>query len=101
MHHDVGRVESSRPANLCSEAQRHRTCLCLRCRCAPELSFGGPRRLDPPYVLALHWALNLMRPGVSDVAPRKTKHISLVVCSPRKTICGGRNGLLGFLSELS
>jgi len=35
------------------------------------------------------------------VAPRKTKHISLVVCSPSETGWAGRNGLLGFLSELS
>ena len=42
-----------------------------------------------------------MRPGVSLVAPRKMKSISLVVCSPNGTIRGGLKGLLGFLSLLS
>src|SRR5262249_47333365 len=41
------------------------------------------------------------RPRPSDVTPRKTKHISFVVCSPSRTDCGGLNGLLGFLSLLS
>ena len=36
-----------------------------------------------------------MRPGLFDVAPRNTKHISLVVCSPNVTVCGGSFGLLG------
>src|ERR1700722_2291586 len=37
----------------------------------------------------------------SEVAPRKTKHISLVVCSPNVTSLGGLLGLLGFLTLLS
>src|SRR5262249_856885 len=44
---------------------------------------------------------NLILPGVALVAPRKTKHISLSVCSPNFTNFGGLKGLLGFLSELS
>src|SRR5439155_1340531 len=41
------------------------------------------------------------RPGPSDVAPRKTKHISFVVCSPIVTRRGGWLGLLKLASLLS
>src|SRR5438876_12152800 len=40
-------------------------------------------------------------PGRGDVPPRKTKHISLNVCSPSVTAFGGLNGLLGLLELLS
>ncbi len=42
-----------------------------------------------------------MRPGLSDVAPRKTKHISLSVCSPNGMSRGGLNGLFGLRALLS
>lgn len=42
-----------------------------------------------------------IRPGSLLVAPRKPKHISLVVWRPANTIRGGVFGLLGFFALLS
>src|SRR2546421_12696180 len=47
------------------------------------------------------WKSCRMRPGVSDVTPRKTKHISSVVCSPKRTARGGVFGLFGLPVLLS
>ncbi len=41
------------------------------------------------------------RPRLFEVPPRKTKHISLNVCSPNVTNLGGFEGLFGFLELLS
>src|SRR5580704_11079019 len=86
------------PHTVCSLVERP----LQRLACLPSAfltaSFALPRsrRRPPPNGLA-----NGDRSLPSDVAPRKTKHISLVVCSPKVTILGGLLGLLGFFTLLS
>jgi len=43
---------------------------------------------------------NFQNPGSDDDTPQKTKHISFIVCSPKRTGFGGGFGLSGFASEL-
>ncbi len=65
------------------------------CRATPcHRSIRKPPRRNPSGRIGIICRL-------SHVAPKKTKHISLVVCSPNVTILGGLLGLFAFFVLLS